>query len=161
MKKETDMSNLNDVVGAPACGTTDPAPACGTKDSAPACGTACSSGPGACLRLCRPEGCTGLTARRPSNRLAATASRIAASVAEPARASARKASSRRATRSVSKPSTACTAAHAMKPAPSRPSNESANKVVCDWKNGFNQGKRRRSLHVQYLRNSGRERFRTG
>lgn len=40
MKKETDMSNLNDVVGAPACGTTDPAPACGTKDSAPACGSA-------------------------------------------------------------------------------------------------------------------------
>lgn len=41
MKKETDMSNLNDVVGAPACGTTDPAPACGTKDPAPACGIAC------------------------------------------------------------------------------------------------------------------------
>lgn len=44
MKKETDMSNLNDVVGTPACGTTDPAPACGTAcgsaDSAPACGSA-------------------------------------------------------------------------------------------------------------------------
>lgn len=40
-KKETDMSNLSDVVGAPACGTTDPAPACGTKDPAPACGIAC------------------------------------------------------------------------------------------------------------------------
>lgn len=37
------MSNLNDVVGAPACGTTDPAPACGTKGPAPACGTACDS----------------------------------------------------------------------------------------------------------------------
>lgn len=44
MKKETDMSNLNDVVGAPACGTTDPAPACGIAcgfaDPAPACGSA-------------------------------------------------------------------------------------------------------------------------
>lgn len=37
------MSNLNDVVGAPACGTTDPALACGTKGPAPACGTACDS----------------------------------------------------------------------------------------------------------------------
>ena len=39
------MSNLNDVVGAPACGSADPAPACGTAcgsadpAAAPACGT--------------------------------------------------------------------------------------------------------------------------